>query len=114
MKYSQFDDRISCRNVNVDNSYYPRLETDAYMAQGTSAMVETNASMRMKALEIKYLERDRLGHLAVENQDMNGAEDLINNMEGGVSYSTVHYMQRYKILGNQDEDFSDYRTQGTL
>ncbi|XP_053997189.1 uncharacterized protein LOC128886382 [Hylaeus anthracinus] len=82
-----------------DLSFYPRLDYQANMTQ-TSAVNETNTSMHMKALALKYLSDEQLAELAVQRQGATSVKHLmVSNVQGtNMSFATMRYLERYQLL----------------
>ncbi|XP_076172266.1 uncharacterized protein LOC143149079 isoform X2 [Ptiloglossa arizonensis] len=83
-----------------DLSFYPRLEYQANMTHTTSAVNETNTSMHMKALALKYLSDEQLAELAVQRQGSASVKHLmVSNVQGtNMSFATMRYLERYQLL----------------
>ncbi|XP_076299499.1 uncharacterized protein LOC143218275 [Lasioglossum baleicum] len=86
--------------MTFDSSYYPRLEHQANMTQATSAVNETNTSMHMKALALKYLTDEQLAELAIQRQGSAAVKHLmLSNVQGtNMSFATMRYLERYQLL----------------
>lgn len=83
-----------------DLSFYPRLDYQANMTQTTSAVNETNTSMHMKALALKYLTDEQLAEVAVQRQGSASVKHLmVSNVQGtNMSFATMRYLERYQLL----------------
>ncbi|KOC60692.1 SCL-interrupting locus protein like protein [Habropoda laboriosa] len=83
-----------------DLSFYPRLDYQANMSHATSAVNETNTSMHMKALALKYLTDEQLAELAVQRQGSTSVKHLmVSNVQGtNMSFATMRYLERYQLL----------------
>ncbi|KZC09418.1 SCL-interrupting locus protein like protein [Dufourea novaeangliae] len=86
--------------TTFDSSFYPRLDYQANMTQATSAVNETNTSMHMKALALKYLTDEQLSELAVQRQGSASVKHLmLSNVQGtNMSFATMRYLERYQLL----------------
>ncbi|XP_078052158.1 uncharacterized protein LOC144478266 [Augochlora pura] len=86
--------------MSFDSSYYPRLDYQANMTQATSAVNETNTSMHMKALALKYLTDEQLSELAIQRQGSAAVKHLmLSNVQGtNMSFATMRYLERYQLL----------------
>ncbi|XP_076620788.1 uncharacterized protein LOC143341672 [Colletes latitarsis] len=82
-----------------DLSFYPRLDYQANVAH-TSTVNETNTSMHMKALALKYLSDEQLAELAVQRQGSASVKHLmVSNVQGtNMSFATMRYLERYQLL----------------
>ncbi|XP_031840559.1 uncharacterized protein LOC116430481 [Nomia melanderi] len=83
-----------------DSSFYPRCDYQANMTQATSAVNETNTSMHMKALALKYLTDEQLSELAIQRQGSASVKHLmLSNVQGtNMSFATMRYLERYQLL----------------
>lgn len=82
-----------------DLSFYPRLDYQTNMTQTTSAVNETNTSMHMKALALKYLSDEQLAELAVQRQSSSLQHLMVSNVQGtNMSFATMRYLERYQLL----------------
>ncbi|CAK9801831.1 SCL-interrupting locus protein homolog [Anthophora quadrimaculata] len=83
-----------------DLSFYPRLDYQTNMSHATSAVNETNTSMHMKALALKYLTDEQLAELAVQRQGSASVKHLmVSNVQGtNMSFATMRYLERYQLL----------------
>lgn len=82
-----------------DLSFYPRLDYQTNMTQTTSAVNETNTSMHMKALALKYLTDEQLAELAVQRQSSSLQHLMVSNVQGtNMSFATMRYLERYQLL----------------
>ncbi|XP_072764546.1 uncharacterized protein [Anoplolepis gracilipes] len=88
------------KTLDFDSSFYPRLDRQANMINTTSVVNETNTSMHMKALALKYLSDEQLADIAVHKQESSSLKSLmVSNMQGtNMSLATMRYLERYKIL----------------
>ncbi|XP_070160574.1 putative leucine-rich repeat-containing protein DDB_G0290503 isoform X1 [Polyergus mexicanus] len=90
----------NCDNkmLDFDSSIYPRLDRQANMMH--SVVNETNTSMHMKALALKYLSDEQLADIALHKEESSSLKHLmVSNMQGtNMSLATMHYLERYKIL----------------
>ncbi|XP_012284010.1 uncharacterized protein LOC105701664 isoform X2 [Orussus abietinus] len=88
------------KRVTFDSSYYPRLDYRASVPQGTSAIAESNSSMHMKALELKYLSDEQLAEIAMQKQGAGTLKHLtLSNVQGtNMSFATMRYLERYQLL----------------
>lgn len=86
--------------MDFDSSFYPRLDCQANMIHTTSVVNETNTSMHMKALALKYLSDEQLADIALHKQESSSLKHLmLSNMQGtNMSLATMRYLERYKIL----------------
>ncbi|XP_076657216.1 uncharacterized protein LOC143361584 [Halictus rubicundus] len=86
--------------MTFDSSYYPHLDHQANMTQATSAVNETNTSMHMKALALKYLTDEQLAELAIQRQGSTAVKHLmLSNVQGtNMSFATMRYLERYQLL----------------
>ncbi|XP_033323826.2 uncharacterized protein LOC117219063 isoform X1 [Megalopta genalis] len=93
-------DTNNSKKMTFDSSYYPRLDYQANMTQATSAVNETNTSMHMKALALKYLTDDQLSELAIQRQGSTAVKHLmVSNVQGtNMSFATMRYLERYQLL----------------
>ncbi|XP_050475278.1 putative leucine-rich repeat-containing protein DDB_G0290503 [Bombus huntii] len=82
-----------------DLPFYPRLDYQTNMTQATSAVNETNTSMHMKALALKYLTDEQLAELAVQRQGASVNHLMVSNLQGtNMSFATMRYLQRYQLV----------------
>lgn len=90
----------SSNKMAFDLSFYPRLDYQTNMTQATSAVNETNTSMHMKALALKYLTDEQLAELAIQRQGSASVKHLmVSNMQGtNMSFATMRYLERYQLL----------------
>ena len=100
---SENPERKESNNSNkmaFDLSFYPRLDYQANMTQTTSAVNETNTSMHMKALALKYLTDEQLAEVAVQRQGSASVKHLmLSNVQGtNMSFATMRYLERYQLL----------------
>ncbi|KMQ96374.1 leucine-rich repeat-containing protein [Lasius niger] len=88
------------KTLDFDSSFYPRLDCQANMIHTTSVVNETNTSMHMKALALKYLSDEELADIALHKQESSSLKHLmVSNMQGtNMSLATMRYLERYKIL----------------
>ncbi|KAK2579381.1 hypothetical protein KPH14_003245 [Odynerus spinipes] len=88
------------RKVEFDSSFYPRLDYQANITRATSGITETNTSMHMKALALKYLSDEQLAELAVQKQGSASLKQvMLSNMQGtNMSFATMRYLERYQLL----------------
>ncbi|CAL7940125.1 unnamed protein product [Xylocopa violacea] len=86
--------------VAFDLSSYPRLDYQSNMTQATNAVNETNTSMHMKALALKYLTDEQLAELSVQRQSSASVKHLlVSNVQGtNMSFATMRYLERYQLL----------------
>jgi len=70
------------------------------MIHSTSVVNDTNTSMRMKALALKYLSDEQLADVALHKQETSSLKHvLLSNMEGtNMSFATMRYLERYQLL----------------
>ncbi|XP_015602764.1 uncharacterized protein LOC107271364 [Cephus cinctus] len=94
------------KKVTFDSSYYPRLDYRANLAQATSAISETDTSMQMKALALKYLSDEQLADLALQKQAPGTLKHLLlSNVQGtNMSFATMRYLERYQLLQGKNGD----------
>ena len=78
-----------------DASYYARQGPEAHLA-ATSGSIETNTSIHMKALAMKYLNDDQLADMAMQKTRPNTFKQPPSNTN--MSFATMHYLQRYHLL----------------
>ncbi|OAD58067.1 hypothetical protein WN48_00867 [Eufriesea mexicana] len=84
-----------------------------------NAVNETNTSMHMKALALKYLTDDQLAELAVQRQSSTSVKHLmVSNVQGtNMSFATMRYLERYQLLPGknniQAEDISKVEDEGS-
>lgn len=84
-----------CR-LDFDSSIYPHLDHQANMTHATSVN-ETNTSMHMKALALKYFTDEQLTDIACHKQE--SPSFMLGNMQGSdISLATMHYLKRYQLL----------------
>ncbi|KYN22080.1 PREDICTED: uncharacterized protein LOC108759373 [Trachymyrmex cornetzi] len=88
------------KTLDFDSSFYPRLDHQANMTHTTSAVNETNTSMHMKALALKYLSNEQLTDIAWHKQESSSLKHLmLSNMQGtNMSLATMRYLERYQLL----------------
>jgi len=88
--------------LDFDSSFYPHLDHQANMIHATSVN-ETNTSMHMKALALKYLSDEQLADIAWHKQ--------LSNMQGtNMSLATMRYLERYQLLpGKNVQTESEYQ-----
>ncbi|XP_046624514.1 uncharacterized protein LOC124307132 [Neodiprion virginianus] len=102
----------SNKKVTFDSSYYPRLEYRGNMTQATSTMSETDTSMHMNALALKYLSDEQLGELALQKHSAETLKHLmVSNVQGtNMSFATMRYLERYQLLPtNNNPQVDDQR-----
>lgn len=69
------------------------------MIHTTSVVNDTNTSMHMKALALKYLSDEQLADIALHKQESSLKQFMVSNMQGtNMSLATMRYLERYKIL----------------
>lgn len=84
--------------MDYDSSFYPRLDCQANMIQTTSIVNETNTSMHMKALALKYLNDEQLADIALHKQE-SLKHLMVSNMQGtNLSFATMRYLERYQLI----------------
>ncbi|XP_011634806.1 LOW QUALITY PROTEIN: uncharacterized protein LOC105425647 [Pogonomyrmex barbatus] len=90
----------SNKTLDFDSSYYPRLDCQANMIHSTSVVNETNTSMHMKALALKYLSDEQLADIALHKQESSSLKHfMLSNMQGtDMSFATMRYLERYQLL----------------
>ncbi|KAL2715134.1 homeobox protein 13-like isoform X1 [Vespula squamosa] len=88
------------RKVEFDSSFYPRLDYQANITRATSGITETNTSMHMKALALKYLSDEQLAELTTQKQGSTSLKQvMLSNMQGtNLSFATMRYLERYQLL----------------
>ncbi|XP_024868481.1 uncharacterized protein LOC112452479 isoform X1 [Temnothorax curvispinosus] len=88
------------KTLDFDSSFYPRLDHQANMTHATSVVNETNTSMHMKALALKYLSDEQLADIAWHKQESSSLKHLmLSNMQGtNMSLATMRYLERYQLL----------------
>lgn len=76
------------------------------MMHTTSVVNETNTSMHMKALALKYLGDDELTDIALHKQGSSSLKQLmVSNMQGtNMSFATMRYLERYQLLPGRNQD----------
>ncbi|KAJ8682397.1 hypothetical protein QAD02_018189 [Eretmocerus hayati] len=117
-----FSDNIEHRAPNYnkrvvfDTSYYPKQGPETHMAATTSASIETNTSMHMKALAMKYLNEEQLTDFTGQKSRPHMMKQIPNNVQSSnMSFATMHYLQRYHLLPGpnpamaKDAPREDYR-----
>ncbi|XP_014489173.1 PREDICTED: uncharacterized protein LOC106752166 [Dinoponera quadriceps] len=94
------------KTLDFDSSYYPRLDRQANMTHATSVVNETNTSMHMKALALKYLGDEELTDIALHKQGSSSLKHLmLSNMQGtNMSFATMRYLERYQLLPGRNQD----------
>ncbi|EFN76909.1 SCL-interrupting locus protein-like protein [Harpegnathos saltator] len=94
------------KTVDFDSSYYPRLDHQANMMHATSIVNDTNTSMHMKALALKYLSDEELTDIALHKQGSSSLKHLmLSNMQGtNLSFATMRYLERYQLLPGRNQD----------
>ncbi|XP_020294310.1 uncharacterized protein LOC109859959 isoform X2 [Pseudomyrmex gracilis] len=86
------------KSLDYDSSFYPRLDCQANMIQTTSIVNETNTSMHMKALALKYLNDEQLADIALHKQE-SLKHLMVSNMQGtNLSFATMRYLERYQLI----------------
>ncbi|CAD1472564.1 unnamed protein product, partial [Heterotrigona itama] len=102
----------SSNKMTFDSSYYPRLDYQTNMTQTTSAVNETNTSMHMKALALKYLSNEQLAELAVQRQGASVKHLMVSNLQGtNMSFATMRYLERYQLVpGKNNIQIEDINT----
>ncbi|XP_067210033.1 putative leucine-rich repeat-containing protein DDB_G0290503 [Linepithema humile] len=89
------------KTMDFDSSFYPRLDRQANMIHTTTTSVnETNTSMHMRALALKYLSDEQLADIALHKQESSSLKHLmVSNMQGtNMSLATMRYLERYQLL----------------
>ncbi|XP_018393872.1 PREDICTED: uncharacterized protein LOC108772761 [Cyphomyrmex costatus] len=88
------------KTLDFDSSFYPRLNHQANVTHATSAVNETNTSMHMKALALKYLSDEQLTDIAWHKQESSSLKHLmLSNVQGtNMSLATMRYLERYQLL----------------
>ncbi|EZA58397.1 Fibroblast growth factor receptor [Ooceraea biroi] len=88
------------KTLDFDSSFYPRLDRQANMIHASSVVNDTNTSMHMKALALKYLSDEQLADIALHKQESSSLKHvLLSNMEGtNMSFATMRYLERYQLL----------------
>ncbi|KYM80805.1 Fibroblast growth factor receptor 3 [Atta colombica] len=81
------------KTLDFDSSFYPRFDHQANMTHATSAVNETNTSMHMKALALKYLSDEQLTDIAWHKQESSSLKHfMLSNMQGtNMSLATMPY-----------------------
>jgi len=77
-----------------------------------SSVNETNTSMHMKALALKYLNDEQLADIAWHKQESSSLKHLmLSNMQGtNMSLATMRYLERYQLLpGKNVQTESEYQ-----
>lgn len=83
----------------VFDAYYARQGPEAHLA-ATSGSFETNTSMHMNALAMKYLNDEQLAEMAPQQPRPGAFKQMPNNVQNAnMSFATLHYLQRYQLLG---------------
>ncbi|XP_043528541.1 MATH and LRR domain-containing protein PFE0570w-like [Frieseomelitta varia] len=102
----------SSNKMRFDSAYYPRLDYQTNMTQATSAVNETNTSMHMKALALKYLSNEQLAELAVQRQSASVKHLMVSNLQGtNMSFATMRYLERYQLVpGKTNIQIEDINT----
>ncbi|XP_011861808.1 PREDICTED: uncharacterized protein LOC105558630 [Vollenhovia emeryi] len=92
--------REASKTLDFDSSIYPRLDHQANMTHATSGVNETNTSMHMKALALKYLSDEQLADIAWQKQESSSLKHvMLSNMQGtNMSLATMRYLERYQLL----------------
>lgn len=69
------------------------------MTQATSVN-DTNTSMQMKALALKYLSDEQLTDVALQKQGTSSLKHfMLSNLQGtNMSFATMRYLERYQLL----------------
>ncbi|XP_014220460.1 uncharacterized protein LOC106648243 [Trichogramma pretiosum] len=95
------------KQVLFDAAYYASQGHDAHMA---ATSIETNTSMHMKALAMKYLNEEQLVDMQKQRVNvMKQAPASIQN--SNMSFATMHYLQRYQLLpGGKEPPKDHYKT----
>lgn len=75
------------------------MDRQANMTHATSVN-ETNTSIHMKALALKYLSDEQLADIAWHKQESSSLKHLmLSNMQGtNMSLATMRYLERYQLL----------------
>lgn len=81
------------------------------MMHAASVVNETNTSMRMKALALKYLGDDQLTDIALHKQGSSSLKHLmLSNVQGtNMSFATMRYLERYQLLPGRNQDVQTER-----
>lgn len=75
------------------------------MPQSTTTLAESNTSMHMKALALKYLSDEQLADLAVQRQGNSSVakHKMLTSMHGtNMSLATMNYLQRYCLASGMN------------
>ncbi|XP_011687997.1 PREDICTED: uncharacterized protein LOC105450066 isoform X2 [Wasmannia auropunctata] len=95
------------KTLNFDSSFYPRLDRQANMTYASSVVNETNESIHMKALALKYLSDEQLANIACHKQESSKHFMLSNmqrTMDRNVSLATMRYLERYQLLPGKNNE----------
>lgn len=78
----------------------------------TNAAGETNTSMKMQALAMKYLDDNELAgfaEFAIQKQQNKSWKQMMNNGdENNFSIATMKYLQKYQILPEFQQHFQGF------
>lgn len=76
------------------------MDYQANITRATSGITETNTSMHMKALALKYLSDEQLAELTTQKQGSTSLKQvMLSNMQGtNLSFATMRYLERYQLL----------------
>ncbi|XP_066589696.1 uncharacterized protein [Prorops nasuta] len=104
------DERRDFKNKKsgFDSSIYPRLDCQTNVINTTSGITETNTSMHMKALALKYLSDEQLTEIAAQKQG-SMQHLMLSNVQGpNLSLATMRYLERYQLLpGRNHHNYTD-------
>ncbi|KAK0161574.1 hypothetical protein PV327_010031 [Microctonus hyperodae] len=96
---------INDKLIAVDSSYYPRVNYQTNIIQTSNSTSETNASIHMRALALKYLGDEYVARNDLSQKQMNeltkshSIMDII--LKNTTSISTRNYMDKHKLMGNE-------------
>ncbi|KAK0078244.1 hypothetical protein PV325_002776 [Microctonus aethiopoides] len=109
---SNIDDKL----IAVESSYYPRVNYQTNIIQTSNSTSETNASIHMRALALKYLGDEYVARNDSSQKSMNeltkshSIMDII--LKNTMSISTRNYMDKHKLMSNEQLITNDNMNHG--
>ncbi|XP_043267903.1 protein kinase 4-like [Venturia canescens] len=99
-EHSQFNGEHTQKKVTFDSSYIPTVDCQVNVAHPSISTTETNTSMHMKTLALKYLSDEQLADLAVHQQGVGATmkQKFLSVQGTNMSFATMNYLQRYCLV----------------